>query len=84
MDYNLVVKNFKDTLLTNTLARTRQYVGKRVQGQIYTAQQAEIDAATLVDDSLKFVETLLTTGLIDGKTFERVITRLANKVKTID
>ena len=84
MDYNLVVKNFKDTLLTNTLARTRQYIGKRVQGQIYTVQQAEIDAATLVNDSLKFVETLLTTGLIDNKTFERVITRLSNNVKTID
>lgn len=84
MDYYIVVKNFRDTLLNNTLARTQQYVGKRIQGQIYTARQAELDATTLVNDSLKFVETLLTTGLIDERNFERVFTRLANNVKIID
>ena len=84
MNYNLIVKNFTDTLLTNTLARTSQYIGKRIQCQIYTTQQTEIDANTLVNDSIKFVEILLTTGLIDDKTFERVITRLSNNIKNID
>ncbi len=84
MDYKLVIKNFKDTLLSNTLQSTRQYVGKRVQGQIYTAEHAQIDALTLANDSLKFIETLLTTELIDEKTFERIIEKLSNTVKNID
>lgn len=84
MDYNLVIKNFKDTLLSNTLQSTRQYVGKRIQGRIYTAEQAQIDALTLANDSLKFIETLLTTELIDEKTFERIIEKLSSTVKNID
>lgn len=84
MDYNLVVKNFKDTLLSNTLQSTRQYVGKRIQGQIYTAEQSQIDALKLANDCLKFIETLLTTELIDEKTFERIIEKLSNTVKNID
>lgn len=84
MDYNLVVKNFKDTLVSNTLQSTRQYVGKRIQGRIYTAEQSQIDALTLANDCLKFIETLLTTELIDEKTFERIIEKLSNTVKNID
>lgn len=84
MDYNLVVKNFKDTLASNTLQSTRQYVGKRIQGRIYTAEQSQIDALTLANDCLKFIETLLTTELIDEKTFERIIKKLSNTVKNID
>ena len=84
MDYNTVIKNFKNTLYSNTLKATQKYIGKRIQGQIYTQLHAEKDAVNLVHDSLKFVETLLTTELIDEKAFERVIANLSENVKTID
>ena len=79
-----LLQKFRDTLFTNTLACTQQHIGKKIQGQVYTPQQAKKDAVFLVNTSLKFIENLSTTGLIDNNVFERVIKNLSHNVKTID
>lgn len=84
MNYDMVIKNFKETLFFNTSISTRQYIGKKIQGEIYTSEKAKIDALNLVDNSLKFLETLLTTGLVDEKGFNRIIERISSNVKVID
>lgn len=84
MNYDYLIKNFKQELFNNTYSNLTKHVGTTVKGQTYTLNQAKNDANVLTNETLMYMETLLTTGLIDENSFDRVFSNLNQNLNNID
>lgn len=77
--------NSMDKIKQNTLLNLQKYVGTRIRGQIYTAEQAKIDADNLILFLQSFLGELERTGLIDStETKTRIEKMIWRNVLSID
>lgn len=71
-------------ILKNTQKALSEYVGRRIEGRVYTKQDAEKDSKMLVQQCCFYIDSLVRTGLIEKSLYEEIANRILTNIQSID